>query len=84
MILLQAKSTSPGCDPKELTIQFDGLYKDLKALRRVDLPEDLPLSDVRLLHRQLTECQNDYETIRRELLPNPKFVFRRYRQAWAE
>ena len=26
---------------------------------------------------------NDYETLRRELLPKPKFVFRRYRHAWA-
>mgnify|MGYP003487476120 FL=1 len=80
---MEAKSTTSCCDPKELTIQFDGLNKDLKTLRRVDLPEDLPLSDVRLLHRQLTECQNDYETLRRELLPKPKFVFRRYRHAWA-
>ena len=43
---LEAKSTTSCCDPKKLTIQFDGLNKDLKTLRRVDLPEYLRLSDV--------------------------------------
>ena len=72
---MEAKSTTSCCDPKELTIQFDGLNKDLKTLRRVDLPEDLPLSDVRLLHRQLTECQTTTRHYGESSYPNPNLSF---------
>ena len=39
------------------------------------------MADVRLLHRELTQCQEVWDKTKRMLLPKGKFVFRRYREA---
>lgn len=47
-------------------------------------PEELPLSDIRLLHAQFTKFQSKLDQTRKDMLPKRKFVFRRYRQALQE
>jgi len=43
--------------------------------------EGLSVADVRLLHRELTQCQEVWDKTKSMLLPKGKFVFRRYREA---
>jgi hypothetical protein len=45
------------------------------------LPDELPLTDLRLLHTEFTNCQRSLDKVRQKLLPEGKFVFRRYREA---
>ena len=43
-------------------------------------PPDLPLSDLKLLHTRFSQCQNSLDQVRKTLLPQGKFIFRRYRE----
>jgi Skp family chaperone for outer membrane proteins len=44
---------------------------------------ELPLSDLRLLHAEFTQCRAELDRKRNHLLPKGKFVFSRYRKAMA-
>jgi len=44
-------------------------------------PQELPLSDLRLLHTEFSQCRAALDQKRNELLPKGKFVFRRFREA---
>jgi hypothetical protein len=46
-----------------------------------EIPEDFPLTDLRLLHTEFSNCAAQLETTRNALFPKAKFVFHRYRQA---
>ena len=43
--------------------------------------DELPATDLRLLHRDFSHCQANLDACRNKLLPTGKFVFRRYRHA---
>ena len=45
-----------------------------------DLPSEIPPTELRLLHEELTKCATELEKARDSLLPKAKFVFHRYRQ----
>lgn len=45
------------------------------------VPDEMPLTDVRLLHKEFTICQAKLDKIYDEILPKGKFVFKRYREA---
>jgi len=67
--------------------QLDELLRMLCDLRRKVLSPssseypELPVADVRLLHKEFTDRSLRLEQIRNELCPPTKFVFRRYRAA---
>ena len=44
-------------------------------------PDEMPLTDIRLLHNEFTHCQAKMDEVRQKILPRGKFVFRRYREA---
>jgi hypothetical protein len=46
--------------------------------------DDLTATDIRLLHRELTQCQTALDSVRNTLLPKGKFIFARYRKALSE
>jgi hypothetical protein len=46
--------------------------------------DDLTATDIRLLHRELTQCQTALDSVRNTLLPKGKFIFARYRKALEE
>jgi hypothetical protein len=46
--------------------------------------DDLTATDIRLLHRELTQCQTALDSARNALLPKGKFIFARYRKALEE
>ena len=46
-----------------------------------EIPEDFPVTDLRLLHTEFSNCAAQLETTRNALFPKAKFVFHRYRQA---
>jgi hypothetical protein len=47
------------------------------------VPEELSLTDLKLLHGELTKCSDQWEAVRDRLFPKGKFIFRRYREALA-
>jgi len=47
-------------------------------------PDDLPMSDLRILHEEFAKHQSLLDGARKTLLPKGKFVFARYRKAWQE
>ena len=47
------------------------------------LPEDLPVSDLRLLHTEFTKYSSLWEDVHDRLFPKGKFIFRRYREELA-
>lgn len=47
------------------------------------LPEDLPVSDLRLLHTEFTKYSSMWDDVHDRLFPKGKFVFRRYREELA-
>lgn len=60
--------------------ELSDLSEDLHAMRkRASGTEFLPLADLRLLHKDLTACQEQYDAVKGS--SKPKFRFRRYRQA---
>jgi hypothetical protein len=66
----------------------DDNHKSLppKLLLDVAWPQedDLTATDIRLLHRELTQCQTALDSVRNTLLPKGKFIFARYRKALEE
>jgi len=51
------------------------------SLQEWEVPPDLPQTDLRLIHTELTKCATAMEQAKQKLLPKAKFVFHRYRQA---
>jgi hypothetical protein len=45
-----------------------------------EVPADLPVADLRLLHTEFTKYSTKWETAREQLIPKGKFIFERYRQ----
>ena len=48
------------------------------------VPEDLPVADLRLLHAEFTKYMQKFETVKQQLIPKGKFIFEQYRQAIAK
>jgi hypothetical protein len=71
--------------------QLDSLLLELQQLRKQCLlvndesrDFELPLADVRLLHEEFTKHAMKLDTVRQQLCPPTKFVFKRYRAAMRE
>lgn len=87
------QSTKDSTHRVQLREDLAQLKSDLETLRKHCLshesssydgwtvPEELPLTDLRLLHNEFTKCSALLETARKNLLPKAKFIFQRYRQA---
>ena len=48
-----------------------------------EVPDEFPVSDLRLLHAEFTKYSSKWEAVHDKLFPRGKFVFRRYRQELA-
>ena len=44
------------------------------------VPDNLPLADIRLLHKEFSNCMTKWEQAKEIVSPKGKFTFRRYRQ----
>jgi hypothetical protein len=72
---------------REVSDALDFLEVALKALQGDSLSlkdVDLPVSDVRLLHKEFSQRATRLEQVRKDVSPATKFVFHRYRAAIKE
>lgn len=88
-----SSSTTTTTTPAVTTVRLDedrnnrcinllllGVHSSLAAYC-VEPDDDFSATDMRLLHRDLTQCQANLDAAHHQLLPKGKFVFARYRRA---
>jgi len=74
----ELKQLRKGC----LSTSYQTLdQNDATAKQLPTPPDELPLTDIRLLHNEFTNSQAKLDQVRQKVLPRGKFVFRRYREA---
>ena len=84
---LQLSTTITAKQRREVSGAFNHFEETLKCLQRDSLAFDqveLPISDVRLLHKEFTQRTTRLDRDREELCPSTKFLFHRYRAAMKE
>ena len=84
---LRVSTTVTAKQRREISDEFNRLEVTLKSLQCDSLAFDqveLPISDIRLLHKEFTMRATRLNQDREELCPSTKFVFQRYRAAMKE
>lgn len=79
-----SSTTTPTAIVVQATENINAASRAQRELLSMIVPppaDELPATDLRLLHRDFSQCQTNLDACRNRLLPKGKFVFGRYRQA---